>query len=319
LWRQIFGQNAGMDVGGIERSTFNNAKDFEKLLNGFMAAMNPGTQNPDSFKDVETGRTQVNLPQRPKYNSYAKAPTDSAEYMTAQMVEQGLTPSQIAAQMRTEFAASADGRPQDASGSILWEDNPADAKAETAFEAQVKAAQDQATALWDERTEYDSQVSTLNPQAQQALAEGRPWYEEVQTERSAAAKQYDDLGLPTPVDQWRDDDFSPGFEARKADNSQFEDLYRQVQAAQKDARSRFQDARRPTQGPSVGASSSQDSARLGREASDARALFAQAQQEYTTRDAVQRAQGHGANDIRAALARAGRTPFTEAMNARMGR
>jgi hypothetical protein len=183
----------------------------------------------------------------------------------------------------------------------------------------VKAAQDQATALWDERTEYDSQVSTLNPQAQQALAEGRPWYEEVQTERSAAAKQYDDLGLPTPVDQWRDDDFSPGFEARKADNSQFEDLYRQVQAAQKDARTRFQaSSGAARQGPSQGLAPT--SAGVGgREANAARELFAQAHQEYATRDAVQRAQGRGANDIRAALARAGRTPFTEAMNARMGR
>jgi hypothetical protein len=199
LFRMLFAQNAGgMDIGGIERGTFNNAKDFEEMLTGLMASMNPGAVDPKAFQPIVSYGDPVNLPSRALFEQSMLDPT-SEEGTIAQLVNGNMQPSGVYSEFVKRFEQS--------EGMQLGE---MDDKTRGRVESAAADAKKYATSLWDEQRTWAQETSQLSPEAREAADRQEATYRPRIEEESAASKEYTDKGLPTPVDQWQMSDFGQG-------------------------------------------------------------------------------------------------------------
>ena len=224
LYRLLFAAQAGgMDVGGIERTTFNNAKDFEKMLTGIVAQSRPGSFDPAAFQDIVTGYEEVVLPQRTLFNQVMLSDgPDSPERDIAEMLEDGLTPMAFEQQALAERGAGPDSELD----KDQYDQAVADVGKMVAF----------AERLYSEKMDYDKAVGQLSPDvAQYAAANpGAGLYRKEVREESPAAKFYTERGLPTPDEQWSIDDLSPGYGQRQAERDDYDRLFQEFKALTRD-------------------------------------------------------------------------------------
>lgn len=199
LYRMLFAQNAGgLDIGGIERGTFNNAKDFEKMLTGLMASMNPGSVDPKAFQPTVSYGDPVNLPSRALFDQSMLDPA-SEEAAIATLVNGNTQPSGVYEQMMMKAEAD-----------LGMERGSMDKDTRKRVEASASEAKAYASKLWDEQRTWAQTTSQLSPEARAAADAGEATYRPRVEEESAASKEYTSKGLPTPVDQWQMSDFGRG-------------------------------------------------------------------------------------------------------------
>jgi len=166
--------------------------DLEDLIKGVLANLAPGGQNPAAFEDVEVGRTTVELPSRPRFDRYDRAESGTDEWRVAQAVRSGMSPSQYEAKYRTDYMERFPDLDEDGLKQL---------------DEAAKRARSDAEDLWEESDIYERAVNQLSPEGQQALAEGRSSYDEVEYGPSKARKYFTDQGLSAPTDVFQDSDF----------------------------------------------------------------------------------------------------------------
>jgi hypothetical protein len=199
LYRMLFAQNAGgLDVGEIERKTFNNAKDFEKMLTGLMSAMNPGAVDPKAFQPTVSYGDPVNLPSRALFEQSMLDPA-SEEGFIAQLVNSNVQPSGVYEKIVQQYEAS-EG----------MERGQMDDDLRKRVESKADDAKRYATDLWSEQRSWAQDTSQLTPEGRAAADAGDATYRPRVEEESAASKEYTSKGLPTPVDEWSMSDFGQG-------------------------------------------------------------------------------------------------------------
>jgi hypothetical protein len=206
--RTILLEQMGLDIGEVERSTFLNSKDFEQMLTRPLAQSRPGAVDPAAFEPIVTGYDDIVLPSRPRMDRALKTFAGSDEYKVAQMINNNKSPSAIRDQyylVRLEEYKI----PFDEAASPKREDDK-----EKVAEARAYADRiyDLAVPFYDEFIEFETAKKQLTPEAAR-YAEENPdagVYRKPITEDSAATKKYRDLGLPTPVDEWKLSDFGEG-------------------------------------------------------------------------------------------------------------
>lgn len=338
ILREMFQLLQGTDMGDMD------LKDFEDVLKSRMGMSNVGAVDPSLYEDVQTGTEDVELPYRDLYDQYTSyAPTIDPETgepsdapleaeIARKVYDENLSPEQVVAEFRREYAR------QNSTGDNRLSSNGRhdDRGLQSQFESQVDRVRKTAEDLAAERRSYESAKAGLAPEAR-AYMEANPGARTFSTpimERSKAAQAYDDYGLPTPADQWKNDDFFQGFSQRKADTDAKRDFLSQVQPQVREATRQ----RRSLGGSDVGQqrwspggnnlgqdlgrAQVAEARRWGAQAGSApspmneefKALF----QEATGASNRGRFEGHLADQRRQILAAAGRTPLTEAMRARMG-
>lgn len=338
ILREIFQVLNGTDMGDMD------LKDFEDVLKSRIGMANAGAVDPGLYEDVQTGEETVELPYRDLYDQYtsyapyvdpetgeAGDPPLEAE-IARQIYDENLSPEQVVERYRRAYEQ------QNASGDNRLGSNRrhADKGLQAEYEASLGRVRKTADDLASERRNYESARAGLPPEAR-AYMEANPGARTFSTptfERSKAAQAYDDYGLPTPADQWKNDDFFQGFSQRKADTDAKRDFLSQVQPQVREAtrlrRSLAGDGvgrQRWSPGGSnldqgLGRAQSAEARRWGAQAAaapsqmneDFKALYRQAAGEAATG----RFEGHLADQRRQILSRAGRTPLTEAMRARLG-
>ena len=214
--RSILQLQMGLDIGEVERSTFLNSKDFEQMLTRPLAQSRPGAVDPAAFEPIVTGYDDVLLPARPRLDRALQTSPGSDEYAVAAAVRDNKSPSAI----RDHFY---NRRLQETYKMTLAEAMEATREDDIKKVAEANAYADRiyelAVPFYDEMIEFETATKQLAPEAAQYAREnpGAGLYRQPITEDSAATKKYRDLGLPTPVDQWKLSDFGEGNGGANAD------------------------------------------------------------------------------------------------------
>ena len=227
LYRMLFASQAGgMDVGGIERETFNNAKDFEKMLTGIVAQSRPGSFDPAAFQDIVTGYDEVVLPRRSLFDQVMMS--DGPERDIAAMLEGGVQPDGTFLPPMTPMALEQQALAERGAGP----DSELDKDQYDQAVAEVGKIVGFAERLYSEKMDYDKAVGQLSPDAAQYAAAnpGVGLYRKEVREESPAAKFYTERGLPTPDQQWSMSDLSPGYDQRQAERDDYDRLFQDFKA-----------------------------------------------------------------------------------------
>ena len=148
----------------------------------------PGSYDPAAFAPVVDEVIERELPTRPKIESYLRGDPMSISTQIAQAIANGGTPEGAIEVMKS-------------TGLITEGD----------FQAE-ESALDLARGLFDEQVSFDSEMAKLPRDGQ-----GQPVLREERTRPSDAAQQFIDAGLPLPTDRWRDTDFAPNIDRRRAE------------------------------------------------------------------------------------------------------
>ena len=213
--RALLMAQIGVDLGEVERSTFLNAEDYEQMLTRPLAQSRPGAVDPAAFEPIVTGYEDIVLPSRPRLDRALQTFPGSEEHTIAQWVAKNKSPSAIRDQFYNRRLEKLGLSLEDAATATRD-----DVKAKVAeANAYADRMYNLAVPFYEEMIEFETAVKQLAPEAAQ-YAQQNPdagVYRKPITEDSAATKKYRDLGLPTPVDQWKLSDFGEGNGGANAD------------------------------------------------------------------------------------------------------
>lgn len=213
--RNLLMSQIGVDLGEVERSTFLNAKDYEQMLTRPLAQSRPGAVDPAAFEPIVTGYDDIILPSRPRLNRALQTSPGSEEHTIAQMVAQNKSPSAIREQFYNRRLENLGLSLEDAAAPGREDDVAKVAEANAYADRMYNLA----VPFYEEMIEFETATKQLDPEAAR-YAQQNPdagVYRKPITEDSAATKKYRDLGLPTPVDQWKLSDFGEGNGGENAD------------------------------------------------------------------------------------------------------
>jgi hypothetical protein len=239
--RDWFAQSQGLDIGSVDRSTFLNLKDFEKMLTGPVAQSRPGSFDPAAFQPIVTGYDEVVLPQRSLFNQVMMS-DGSPERHIALMLEGSVLPDGTFLPPMTPMALERQLLEEERSALELaneagGRDKELDEAQEAKTVANVGKMVSFAERLYSEKMDYDKAAGQLSPDAAQYAAAnpGVGIYRQPITEESPAAKFYTERGLPTPDQEWTIDDVSPGYSERQAGRDRFSEAFRGFQAEMRES------------------------------------------------------------------------------------